>query len=109
MLVVNAAHLASLADRDRWLPLFYAIDNFKGAQAQNMKEGGWRMKPAGELKLPPSHTALDAFTHAMDDWDVEAADVAVATLARTATTHQLFDVFSRYGCRDFRDIGHIAI
>jgi hypothetical protein len=111
VLVVNAAHLASLAgpDRDRWLPIFWAIDNFKAAQAQNLKEGGWRMKLAGELKLPPSHTSLEAFTHAMDEWDVEAADVAVAALARTASTHQLFDVFSRYGCRDFRDIGHKAI
>jgi hypothetical protein len=111
VLVVNAAHLASLAgpDRDRWLPIFWAIDNFKGAQAQNLKEGGWRMKPAGELKLPPSHTAFEAFTHAMDEWDVDAADVAVASLVRTASSHQLFEVFSRYGCRDFRDIGHKAI
>src|SRR5207302_2304848 len=31
VLVVNSAHLASLAapDSDRWLPLFWAMDNFK--------------------------------------------------------------------------------
>jgi hypothetical protein len=111
VLVVNSAHLASLAgpDRERWLPIFWAIDNFKGAQAQNIKEGGWRMKPADEMRLPPAHQAMSAFTKAMDAWDVEAADAAVAALARTATTQQLFDVFARYGCRDFRDIGHKAI
>src|SRR5690349_17819290 len=39
VLVVNSAHLASLAgpDRERCLPIFWAIDNFKGAQAQNIK------------------------------------------------------------------------
>src|SRR5919112_4979672 len=54
VLVVNSAHQASLAgpDRERWLPIFWAIDNFKSAQAQNQKEGGWRMKPVAEMKLP---------------------------------------------------------
>jgi hypothetical protein len=109
VLVVNSAHLASLSgpDRERWLPIFWAIDNFKNSQAQNLKEGGWRMKPVEEMKLPAN--AREAFTTAMDSWDTEGADVAVAALARTATKHQLFDVFARYGCRDFRDIGHKAI
>src|SRR5207249_564003 len=68
VLVVNAAHLAALAgpDRERWLPIFWAIDNFKSAQAQNAKEGGWRMKPVEEMKLPPAHKAFAAFTKAMD-------------------------------------------
>ena len=30
-------------------------------------------------------------------------------LARTATPGELFELFARYGCRDFRDIGHKAI
>lgn len=111
VLVVNSAHLASLAgpDRERWLPIFWAIDNFKKSQAQNLKEGGWRMRPVEELKLPPAHQAMAAFTAAMDNWDTEAADVAVAALARSASKNQLFDTFARYGCRDFRDIGHKAI
>src|SRR5215218_9036820 len=43
VLVVNSAHLAAMAgpDRERWLPLFWALDNFKNSQAQNLKEGGW--------------------------------------------------------------------
>src|SRR6185312_12106191 len=74
-----------------------------------MKEGGWRMKPAGELELPAGHTAREAFTRSMDNWDVEAADAAVAALAKSATKNELFELFCRYGCRDFRDIGHKAI
>jgi hypothetical protein len=111
VLVVNSAHLAALAgpDRERWLPIFWSIDNFKSAQAQNAKEGGWRMKPVDEMKLPPAHKAFEAFTRAMDSWDVEGADAAVAALARSASANFLFDVFARYGCRDFRDIGHKAI
>jgi hypothetical protein len=111
VLVVNSAHLASLAgpDKERWLPIFWAIDTFKNSQAQNQKEGGWRMKPAGELKLPRGESARAAFIRAMDSWDIELADAAIAVLARTATINQLFDLFAYYGCRDFRDIGHKAI
>src|SRR2546427_11205171 len=45
----------------------------------------------------------------MDSWDEAAADAAVVGLARTAGAHELFEIFCRYGARDFRDIGHKAI
>ena len=111
VLVVNSAHQAALAgpDKERWLPLFWALDNFKSAQAQNIKESGWRMKPVDEMNVPKRQRAREAFTHAMDNWDVEAADVAVAGLARYAEPGEMFDIFARYGARDFRDIGHKAI
>src|SRR5262249_31100159 len=50
VLVVNSAHLATLAaaDADRWLPLFWAFDNFKTSQARNQQEGGWVMPPLDE-------------------------------------------------------------
>src|SRR5262245_9582460 len=50
VLVVNSAHLASLAspEGDRWLPLFWALDNFKGAQARNQREGNWHMAALDE-------------------------------------------------------------
>jgi hypothetical protein len=111
VMVVNSAHQASLAgpDTERWLPIFWAIDNFKSSQAQTLKESGWRMRPVDEMKLPPARKAKAAFTAAMDDWDEEAADTAVASLARTAGANELFELFARYGCRDFRSIGHKAI
>jgi hypothetical protein len=111
VLVVNSAHLASLAspDAERWLPLFWALDNFKGSQAANQKEGGWRMAPVDEAKLPPARKAREAFVAAMDAWDVPAADAAVAALARSAGSGEAFELFCRYGARDFRDIGHKAI
>lgn len=111
VLVVNSAHLASLSspDQHRWLPIFWALDNFKSAQAQNLKESGWRMRPVDESKVPSAPKVRQAFIAAMENWDVDAADAAVAGLARTAGMNESFELFARFGCRDFRDIGHKAI
>ncbi|HTU91164.1 MAG TPA: hypothetical protein VMF69_13885 [Gemmataceae bacterium] len=111
VLVINSAHLASLRapDKERWLPLFWAIDNFKSSQTRNEQEGNWRMAPVEESKLPPPHRAKQRFIEAMDDWDEEGADRAITALARTASAEQVYELFWRYGCRDFRDICHKAI
>jgi hypothetical protein len=111
VLVINSAHLASLAatDRDRWLPLFWSVDNFKSSQARNAKEGNWHMGPVAEGKLPSAAKARKRFTEAMDAWDEEGADAAVTSLARNAGAGEIFELFCRYGARDFRDIGHKAI
>src|SRR5687768_12542043 len=52
VLVVNSAHLASIdsPQEHRWLPMFWALDTFKGSQARNEQEGGWRMKPVEDAK-----------------------------------------------------------
>ena len=111
VLVVNSAHLASLAspDSERWLPIFWAIDQFKSSQAADVREGDWTMGPVEEAKVPPAQRARQAFIEAMDNWDEAAADAAVTGFARTAGANELFEVFCRYGARDFRDIGHKAI
>ncbi|WP_417747207.1 hypothetical protein [Rosistilla oblonga] len=111
VLVVNSAHLASVAapDTDRWLPIFWALDYFKSAQARDVREGDWTMAAVDEAKLPPSHHANQAFREAMDAWDVEAADVAITSLCRSASAAEVFDLLSHYGCRDYRSIGHKAI
>ena len=111
VLVVNSAHLTSLAspDSDRWLPIFWAIDQFKSSQAEDVRAGDWTMAPVNESALPPAERAKQAFTEALDNWDESAADTAVTALARSATPDELFEIFCRYGARDFRDIGHKAI
>jgi hypothetical protein len=112
VLVVNSAHLASLAapDSDRWLPLFWALDNFKASQATNKaRNGGWTMPPVPDSKLPPATQAKKRFVEAMDAWDEEGADAAVAALVRSASAGEVIELFWRYGARDFRDIGHKAI
>jgi hypothetical protein len=111
VLVVNSAHLASLAspDSDRWLPIFWAIDQFKSSQAADVREGDWMLPPVDESAVPPGHKARQAFIEAMDNWDEAAADAAIAGLVRTASAHEMFDIFCRYGVRDFREIGHKEI
>src|SRR5438105_11482782 len=66
VLVVNSAHLASIAspDGDRWLPLFWALDNFKNSQAQNAREGGWVMPAVEESALPAPEQARRRFGEA---------------------------------------------
>jgi hypothetical protein len=112
VLVINSAHLASLAspDSDRWLPIFWAIDNFKASQADQQKKGNWKLAPVDESAVPPSHKARAAFAEAMDKWDEAAADAAIAGLVRGNTgADELFELFCRYGSRDFREIGHKQI
>src|SRR6185436_19089056 len=111
VLAINAAHQASLSgpDSDRWLPLFWSLDSFKGSQAEEKKKTGWTLPALDESKLPPADKARQAFIDAIESWDVEAVDAPVAALARTAGAHEVFELFFRYGIRDFRDIGHKAI
>ncbi len=111
VLVVNSAHLAAMAspDSDRWLPIFWALDYFKSSQARDIREGNWTMAPVDESAVPSAHRARAAFVQAMDRWDEAGADAAVAALARHHNAGDLFDLFARYGSRDFRDIGHKAI
>src|SRR5262249_45178576 len=107
VMVINSAHLAALAApyQDRWLPLFWSVDNYKSAQAQNAQQGNWHMSSLDEARLPSSWKARERFIEAMDNWDEEGTDRAISALARTAGANEVYELFWRYGCRDFRDIG----
>ena len=59
--------------------------------------------------MPPADKARGRFTAAMDAWDVEAADGAVASLARSASAGEIADLLWPYAVRDWRNIGHKAI
>lgn len=111
VLVVNSAHLASLSgpDSDRWLPILWAVDDFKRSQAREVDEGNWTMAPVDEARVPPAHRARGAFIEAMENWDEDAADAAVAGLSRSAGAHEIFEWFAPFAARDLRSIGHKAI
>lgn len=111
VLVVNSAHLASISSppEHRWLPIFWALDYFKEAQATNVRQGNWHMRPVAEADVPPADRAPAAFAAAMEHWDERAADGAAAAMARHHTSGELFEMLFRFGSRDFRDIGHKAI
>ncbi|WP_437203267.1 hypothetical protein [Planctomicrobium sp. SH664] len=111
VLCVNSCHLASLSgpDEDRWLPIFWALDYFKGSQAEEVKQSGWRMSPVNEARVASASQARQQFVDAMERWDVEQADAAVAGLTRSAGASEIFNLFARFAARDFRSIGHKAI
>lgn len=111
VLVVNACHLASVSgpDSDRWLPIFWALDNFKSSQADESKRSGWQMQPVNESLVPDALHARALFVEAMDNWDVQKADTATAGLVRTTGATDVFNLLARYAARDYRSIGHKAI
>jgi hypothetical protein len=111
VLVINSAHLLgqSAAVDDRLLPMFWALDNFKNSQAQDVKEGDWTLSKVDESHVPGPGEAKAAFVKAMEEWDADAADTAVAGLCRSAGAAEAMEPFWRYGVRDHRDIGHKAI
>ena len=111
VLVVQSVHLASLAsgESDRWLPVFWALDYFKDAQAQNVREGGWTMRPVRESAVPEVPKAAGALRQALDKWDETATDAAIAGMVRSAKPEDVFEMLFNYGARDFRSIGHKAI
>lgn len=111
VLVVNSAHLASLAssDADRWLPMFWALDYFKKTQADDEREGNWTMAAVDESRVPGPGDARKELAAALDAWDHERADWATAGFVRATGANEVFEFFARYGARDFRSIGHKAI
>src|SRR5438094_643587 len=67
VLVVNSAHLASLSspDSDRWLPIFWALDQFKSSQAADERAGDWTVGPVRESAVAPTHKAKAAFIQSL--------------------------------------------
>ena len=111
VLVVHSAHLAAVGSpiEDRWLPLFWAIDYFKSTQLEEASKTGWQQAPVDESRVPRPSQAKSALIAALDNWDVEAADVATVGMVRSAGANAMFELLCRYGARDFRSIGHKAI
>ncbi len=111
VMVLQSIHHTTLgvSPAERWLPVLWAVDNFKEEQAEELHTSGWTMAartpaPAGSLDR-----ARSRLVSALDAWDLEAADAAIVSYASVAEPHEVFEVLWQYGARDFRGIGHKAI
>ena len=111
VLALQSVHLTalSLPDRERWLPVFWALDYFKRAQDAERRQSGWTMGPQPEPAAATAEAARKNLIDALDRWDLQAVDPAVLDFARLATPGQLSELLFRYGSRDLRAIGHKAI
>ena len=111
VLSLQAVYLTalSLPDKERWLPVFWALDYFKRAQEQERRRSGWTMGPQPAPVAGTLEAARHRLVDALDRWDVEAVDPAIVDFARLATPGQLSEILFSYGARDLRAIGHKAI
>lgn len=108
--VLHSANQLSLdaPDRERLLPLLWALDYFKQSQQRDADEDDFQLRrPKGPL--PSAGNAWGEFHAAMQSWDEERADRAITALARTKGGHEVIEGLWRYGARDYRNIGHKAI
>ncbi|MCY4547875.1 MAG: hypothetical protein OXC28_05855 [Defluviicoccus sp.] len=111
VLALQSVHLTALnlRGKERWLPVFWALDYFKRAQEAERRQSGWTM---GAPPAPAAGTAEAAqknLIDALDRWDLEAVDPAILDFARLAAPERLSEILFRYGIRDLRAIGHKAI
>lgn len=111
VMVISSAHQLSqdAAQADRLLPFFWALDNFKSSQAQDVKEGDWTLGPVKESDVPSASQSRERFHDAMNRWDDAAADVAIAGLCRSAGATEVMELLWPYAIRDWQNIGHKAI
>jgi len=111
VMVINSAHLLgqTASVDDRLLPMLWALDTFKNSQAQDVKEGDWTLGRVDDQRLPEPGKAKAEFVRAMDAWDAEAADAAIASLCRNAGAAEVMEPLWRVAVRDQRNIGHKPI
>ncbi len=111
VMVISSAHQLSLdaVQADRLLPFFWALDNFKSSQAQDVKEGDWTLAAVNESGVPTASKSRDRFIEAMNRWDEEGADAAVAGLCRSAGATETMELVWPFAIRDWQNIGHKAI
>jgi hypothetical protein len=107
VLVIRSAYDAGLAatERDRWLPIFWAIDEFKRAQDQE----SFHLDPIDEASVPQAHKARQALHDAVAKEDRAALEAAAVGCVRAGALDPLLDLFAVFGSRDFGSLGHPAI
>ncbi len=98
-----------LPPAQRWLPIVWAAGHFKDAQAQERAVSGWRLPARVAAVESDARAARAALLAALDNWDRDAADVAVVNYSRVAEPDEVFAILFPYGARDLRAIGHKAI
>ena len=111
VMVLRSIHSAGeqLRAPDRWLPVVWAADYFKGAQAQERAASGWRLATRPGTSAESRPAARHALISALDNWDRDAADAAIVSYTQAAPADEIFALLFDYGARDLRAIGHKAI
>jgi hypothetical protein len=106
--VVHSVHQLTLdlPVGERLLPLFYALDNFKGMQSIYPNRPG---TPPLRGALPAAEKAASELHAGLKEWEPERAERAVVALARSRGMAEVFEPLWHYAGRDWGFIGHMAI
>src|SRR6202167_6069756 len=89
-----------LASGEQWLPIVWAADYFKSAQAQERASSAWRLPTRVAGPVGGAQAARGRLIAALDNWDRDAADVAIVNYAAVASTDEIFSLLFAYGARD---------
>jgi hypothetical protein len=98
-----------LSSPERWLPIIWAADYFKSAQAEERASSAWRQPQRHASAVDGDAAARGRLIAALEHWDRDAADAAMVNYAAVAPMEEIFSLLFAYGARDLRDIGHKAI
>jgi hypothetical protein len=111
VMMLRSVHATAqhLPPEDKWLPVLWAADYFKDTQAQERAADGWRQPARPARRVGDAQRSRRALVAALDHWDRDAADAAMAEYARSASADEIFSLLFPYGARDLRAIGHKAI
>ncbi len=110
MMVDSAFQLAAAAPaKEAWLAALWSVDDFKNSQARDLGEGDWVLPARPKVTFSSEAKAREAFRAAMDAWDAEAADRALAGLLPFHDRESFFELLWPYAARCYVDIGHKII
>ena len=98
-----------LSSGEQWLPIVWAADYFKSAQAQERASSAWRLPTRLATAAGGAPAARRVLIAALEHWDRDAADAAIVSYAQAAPMDEIFSLLFAYGARDLREIGHKAI
>ena len=111
VLVINSAHLLgqTASVNDRLLPLLWASTTSRPRRRRTSRKGTGRSARWTRHACPAPGKAKAEFVRAMEAWDADAADAAIAALCRTSGAAETMEPLWRLGVRDQRNIGHKPI
>jgi hypothetical protein len=89
--------------------VLWCLDHFKEAQETEARSEDWRMAPIEAARVKDGARARAALVDALESWDRDAADVAVAGWVRSAPLDEVYALIWEYGLRCVSNIGHKGI
>ena len=81
-----------LSSPERWLPIIWAADYFKSAQAEERASSAWRQPQRHASAVDGDAAARGRLIAALEHWDRDAADAAMVNYAAVAPMEEIFSL-----------------